>query len=435
MIKILIVEDEKPISDLIRLSLGKSGYDCDCAFDGMSAADMLDENIYDLVLLDIMLPEVDGFELLEYIKPLCIPVIFITAKGSVNDRVRGLRMGAEDYIVKPFEVLELQARVDVVLRRYNKTESVISIGGLTIDTNAMQVIRSGEIVPLTRKEYDILLLFARNPGTAMYRETIYERVWGGDYICGSKTVDIHVQRMRKKVGWEHKLVAVNKVGYRQEEFMGSFAHEMKTPMTSIIGYADLMRTQTLSPEEQSAAVNYIFSEGKRLESLSLKLLDIIVARNTKLELKKVCPAQLIEQTADHLRPVYTKDDIGIECSGDEGECLLEPELVKSLLINLIDNARKALGHGGLIRISSQLTGTGCIIRVRDNGPGIPPEAIAHLTEAFYRVDKSRSRAQGGAGLGLALCSDIARLHNGSIEFESSRETGTCVTVHLNGGAK
>ena len=146
MIKILIVEDEKPISDLIRLSLGKSGYDCDCAFDGMSAADMLDENIYDLVLLDIMPPEVDGFELLEYIKPLCIPVIFITAKGSVTDRVRGLRMGAEDYIVKPFEVLELQARVDVVLRRYNKTESVISIGGLTIDTNAMQVIRSGEIV-------------------------------------------------------------------------------------------------------------------------------------------------------------------------------------------------------------------------------------------------------------------------------------------------
>ena len=182
-------------------------------------------------------------------------------------------------------------------------------------------------------------------------------------------------------------------------------------------------------------MNYIFSEGKRLESLSLKLLDIIVARNTKLELKKVCPAQLIEQTADHLRPVYTKNDIGIECSGDESECLLEPELVKSLLINLIDNARKALGHGGLIRISSQLTDTGCIIRVRDNGPGIPPEAIAHLTEAFYRVDKSRSRAQGGAGLGLALCSDIARLHNGSIEFESSRETGTCVTVHLNGGAK
>ena len=216
MIKILVVEDEKPISDLIKLSLGKLGYSCDCAYDGMTAADMFDENVYDLVLLDIMLPEVDGFELLEYIKPLGVPVIFITAKGSVNDRVRGLRMGAEDYIVKPFEVLELQARVDVVLRRYNKKDSVISIGDLTIDTDAMQVVRNNEVVPLTRKEYDILLLFARNPGTALYRETIYERVWGGDYVCGSKTVDIHVQRMRKKVGWEHKLVAVNKVGYRLE---------------------------------------------------------------------------------------------------------------------------------------------------------------------------------------------------------------------------
>ena len=217
MIKILVVEDEKPISDLIKLSLGKLGYSCDCAYDGMTGADMFDENAYDLVLLDIMLPEVDGFELLEYIKPLGVPVIIITAKGAVNDRVRGLRMGAEDYIVKPFEVLELQARVDVVLRRYNKKDSIITVGDLTIDTDAMQVVRNNEVVPLTRKEYDILLLFARNPGTALYRETIYERVWGGDYVCGSKTVDIHVQRMRKKVGWEHKLVAVNKVGYRLEE--------------------------------------------------------------------------------------------------------------------------------------------------------------------------------------------------------------------------
>ena len=139
--------------------------------------------MYDLVLLDIMLPEVDGFELLEYIRPLGVPVIFITAMGSVNDRVRGLRMGAEDYIVKPFEVLELQARVDVV---HNKKDSVITIDDLTIDTDAMQVVRNNEVVPLTRKEYDILLLFARNPGTALYRETIYERVWGGDYCLRLK---------------------------------------------------------------------------------------------------------------------------------------------------------------------------------------------------------------------------------------------------------
>lgn len=216
MIRILIVEDEKPISDLIKLSLSKAGYICDCVYDGMKAADALDERVYDLVLLDVMLPQVSGFELMEYIRPLGVPVIFITARNSVTDRVKGLRMGAEDYIVKPFEVLELQARVDVVLRRYNKTDRIISIGGLTIDTQSMQVFRGADEIALTRKEFELLLLFARNPSTALYRETIYERVWGGDYTCGSKTVDLHVQRLRKKVGWENKLRAINKVGYRLE---------------------------------------------------------------------------------------------------------------------------------------------------------------------------------------------------------------------------
>lgn len=216
MIKILIVEDEKPISDLIKLSLTKAGYSCKCAYDGEEAADMLDSNVFDLVLLDVMLPKADGFEVMEYIAPLGIPVIFITAKNSVADRVKGLRMGAEDYIVKPFEVLELLARVDVVLRRYNKTDSIINIGGLVIDTVSMTATRDGAPIALTKKEYDLLLLFARNPRIALYRETIYERVWGGDFVYGTKTVDLHVQRMRKKVGWEGKLVAVNKVGYRLE---------------------------------------------------------------------------------------------------------------------------------------------------------------------------------------------------------------------------
>ena len=216
MIKILVVEDEKPISDLIRLSLGKAGYICRCAYDGMEAADMIDAETYDLILLDIMLPKVDGFELMEYIRTLGVPVIFLTAKNAVADRVKGLRMGAEDYIVKPFEVLELLARVDVVLRRYNKTAAVIEIGGLTIDTQSMIVRRDGEEIALTRKEYELLLLFARNPNTALYRETIYERVWGGDYNYGSRTVDLHVQRLRKKIGWNDRLQAVNKVGYRLE---------------------------------------------------------------------------------------------------------------------------------------------------------------------------------------------------------------------------
>lgn len=214
MIEILIVEDEKPISNLIKISLSKAGYKCTCVYDGISAADILDSEKFDLILLDVMLPGASGFELMEYIRPMEIPVIFLTAKNAVQDRVKGLKMGAEDYIVKPFEIVELLARVEVVLRRYNKLENIIEIGGLTIDTRSMQVFRDGCEIQLTNKEYELLLLFVQNPGAALYRETIYERVWGGDYNYGSRTVDLHVQRMRKKVGWENKLVAVHKVGYR-----------------------------------------------------------------------------------------------------------------------------------------------------------------------------------------------------------------------------
>lgn len=216
MIKILIVEDEEPISNLIRLSLTKAGYTCQCALDGLTAANYLAENTYDLVLLDVMLPNINGFELLEYVNALGVPAIFITAKNSVTDRVKGLRMGAEDYIVKPFEIIELLARVDVVLRRFNKTDAVLSIAGLCADTRSMRVSRDGAEIALTPKEFELLLLFARNPNTALYRETIYERVWGGEYIYGSKTVDLHVQRLRKKVGWEKELQAVNRIGYRLE---------------------------------------------------------------------------------------------------------------------------------------------------------------------------------------------------------------------------
>ena len=216
MIHILIVEDEKPISNLIRLSLKKAGYDCTCAFDGAEAADILEERRFDLILLDVMLPEIDGFSLMEYIRPMEIPVIFLTAKNAVNDRVKGLELGAEDYLVKPFEIIELLARVNVVLRRYNKTAAELRVGGLVIDTQAMLVSRDGETISLTPKEYELLLLFARNPGIALYRETIYERVWKEDFPYGSKTVDLHVQRLRKKLGWEDILHAVPKVGYRLE---------------------------------------------------------------------------------------------------------------------------------------------------------------------------------------------------------------------------
>lgn len=216
MLKILIVEDEKAIANLIHMSLTRTGYQCECVYDGLSAADKIEKTEYDLILLDIMLPKVNGYELMEYIKPLGVPVIFITAKSSVTDRVKGLRLGADDYLVKPFEIIELLARVETVLRRYHKTETRIKIGDLDIDTQSRLVKKSGVSINLTKKEYELLLLFIRNKNIALFRDTIYEKIWDNDDMGDSRTVDLHVQRMRKKLGWEDKITAVYKIGYRLE---------------------------------------------------------------------------------------------------------------------------------------------------------------------------------------------------------------------------
>ena len=216
MIRILIVEDERPIADLIQLSLEGEGYHCTCVYDGIAAADLITNRQIDLILLDVMLPGASGFELMDYIRPTGMPVIFLTAKANVDDRVRGLHLGADDYLVKPFEIVELQARVEAVLRRYKKLDRLLEVGGLEIDTYSRTVRRDGAEIALTKKEFDLLLLFARNPNIALYRETIYERVWESDYMGDSRTVDLHIQRLRKKVGWEQQLKAVYKIGYRLE---------------------------------------------------------------------------------------------------------------------------------------------------------------------------------------------------------------------------
>ena len=216
MNRILVVEDEKSINDLIEMNLTEAGYICECAYDGLQAADILERESFDLVLLDIMLPEVNGYELLDFIKPMGIPVIFITAKGSMEDKVRGLRLGADDYLVKPFEIVELLARVEAVLRRAGKTQYEIEVDDLTIDTRSHTVMRGSKPIQLTAKEFELLLLFIQNKSIALFRETIYERIWGGEYMGDSRTVDLHVQRLRKKLHWEDKIKTIYKVGYRLE---------------------------------------------------------------------------------------------------------------------------------------------------------------------------------------------------------------------------
>lgn len=216
MIKILIAEDEEPIANLIKMNLNRAGYKCIWAANGELAADYMMNEPFDLVLLDIMLPGINGYELMDYARRLNLPVIFLTALGSTDDKVKGLKMGADDYLTKPFEIVELLARVEVVLRRYNKSDVKLEVADVVIDTASHMVTQGGEPIYLTMKEFDLLLLFARNRNIALYRETIYENVWGGEYMGQSRTVDLHVQRLKKKLHWDDKIKAVYKVGYRLE---------------------------------------------------------------------------------------------------------------------------------------------------------------------------------------------------------------------------
>ena len=218
MNKILIAEDEAAIANLVRTVLTDAGYRCVWAPDGIQAADLLEQEPFDLALLDIMLPGADGYELLDYCKTLDVPVIFLTALGEVEDRVRGLRRGAEDYLPKPFALSELLARVETVLRRCGKGEQLLRLEpDIEIDPAARIVRKGGQAVALTAKEFDLLVLFVQNKNVVLCRVRIFERVWNEEYLGDSRTVDLHVQRMRKKLGLEDRLTAVYKVGYRLEE--------------------------------------------------------------------------------------------------------------------------------------------------------------------------------------------------------------------------
>lgn len=229
---------------------------------------------------------------------------------------------------------------------------------------------------------------------------------------------------------EYSLNSMKDEMERQERFMSNFAHELKTPMTSVIGYADLIRTQALDEKETMEASNYIYAEGKRLESLSLKLLELLVAKNTEPELVSTDMEQLITSVVNYLRPIYRESGVNLGCKTVAGSWNVDGDLIKSLIVNLADNSRKACENGGNVYVVLDWPDEECRIRVLDNGRGIPEDRLSHLTEAFYRVDKSRSRAQGGAGLGLSLCREIVAIHNGNMEFNSRVGNGTCVTVVL-----
>ena len=217
---------------------------------------------------------------------------------------------------------------------------------------------------------------------------------------------------------------------RQESFMGAFAHELKTPMTSIIGFSDLLRQGNLDENTRMMAAEYIHSESRRLERLSFKLLDLILLKKDGLALKRVPLNGFLAEIERAMAPAMKNKNIRLVCRADHHRVMMEPDLVKSLIYNLIDNASKAMDGEGIIAVKATAIPGGCEFQVVDNGRGMEESQLSRVTEAFYRVDKARSRSQGGAGLGLALCKQIVELHNGAIRFASEPGKGTRVTVTL-----
>ncbi len=214
MATILIVEDERSINELIKRNLQLVGHQCTSIFDGKTAISELLSQTYDLLILDIMLPELDGFEVFKKVKET--PTIFLTARDSLEDRIKGFSMGADDYLTKPFEMLELLARVEAVLRRTHKHKSYFEAGAVKIDFASHQVFYHAQLIDCTPKEFELLEVLVNNRNIALSRERLLELIWGYDYEGDTRTVDVHIQKLRKKLGWENVIKTVYKVGYRLE---------------------------------------------------------------------------------------------------------------------------------------------------------------------------------------------------------------------------
>ena len=216
MRKILIVDDEEKIRELIRMNLELAGYKCEEAEDGEMAIEKLNEFNPDLALLDVMLPKKNGYEIAEEFIKKGIPIIFLTAKDSVTDKVKGLKLGAEDYIVKPFESMELLARIEVVFRRAGKSSDIFEYKDVKVDFAKREVFKNNKNVEMTAQEFELLKVLIQNKNLALTREKLLESAWGYDYYGDTRTVDMHIQRLRKKLSWDDIIVTVYKYGYRLE---------------------------------------------------------------------------------------------------------------------------------------------------------------------------------------------------------------------------
>lgn len=229
---------------------------------------------------------------------------------------------------------------------------------------------------------------------------------------------------------ENYIEEIKAEAQRKEDFVGNFTHELKTPLTSIIGYADMLRSYDLPADERRLSAEYIYKEGKRLEALSLHLLNLIVIRNNNFKFVSKNTVEFFKDIQKSLKFILEKYNIKLFVKAEKADIKIEPMLMKTVILNLVENACKASKSGDEVAIVGLLNKNKYIIAVADNGKGIPEKEISRITEAFYMVDKSRAREYGGAGLGLALCKEILSLHNTALNIESKLGIGTVMSFEL-----
>lgn len=457
MYPVLIVDDEPAIAELIELTLRDAGYTCVTAFSGGGAADLIESERFDLILLDVMLPGVDGFSLMEYIEPTGTPVIFITAKDAVEDRVRGLR-AAYGGDLAPFALMD-----DFGTTFYSVMPDTVSYGqrwrAVQAEENGFCCAAAGQrrflllASPLAGQRralwlvnaYDITALFSERDrqlreflllecialalaGAAAAAvsilltrplrvlETASRRVAAGDYDvrCALATNDElaalgeSFDAMTSAV--RAQIDALHAETERQKRFVASFTHELKTPMTSIPGYADLLRSGVQPPERRQRAANHIYHEAKRLEQLGRPLLQLLGLEHGGVTPQPVQLASVLGEVRRSLPELSVR--FTAECPRD-AVVLADRALLCTLLRNLVLNAAAAKPRDGTVRLCCVRQDGGWEIAVRDTGCGIAAEELEKVFEPFYRVDPSRARQNGGNGLGLTLCNEIVRARSGS----------------------
>ena len=344
--------------------------------------------------------------------------IFRDGERYTMETVQCIQVAGEDFIIRLFrDVTDIFTARD----RNLHLSALAILGALAVSTTITVVVSLFFVSPV-RKLSSTTRLMAEGQYTRRAEVHTQDEL-------GALAQDFN--RMADTV--EHQIRQLEDAAQRERDFTASFAHEIKTPLTSVIGYADTLRSRELPRAQQVKAADYIFSEGKRLETMSHALLDLFALEKAAPQMQPVDMQELLEAVAARSRVSLAEKGLTIQVTAEPALLQVEPTLLHTLFYNLLDNARKASPPGSTLELLGQAASTGYRVQVRDHGRGIPPEAIARLTEPFYMVDKSRSRAEGGAGLGLALCRRIAQVHGGTLTFESQEGEGTTVTVEIGGG--